>query len=242
MRQRQRHFLGRSEAVLAVENHAVAAIQHQDRGAGTLVLALVDVQVRVLQIERHLGALAADGGEQRGADIQIQRVAELVALAGTVGLDAGGEVARIVAPEAAAAERAQQILQRLEAQKIERFVGDLELHLGVRAGARAAGGRVRGILDADLPLVHHLLDQVVEQLLHLLRRQLLQALHHLLHGVVIEQLAALQRLLNGLLEIFQRVLVPLAAGMYGLLKPLCSRKSESAFSRSSASTPKSSPV
>jgi hypothetical protein len=58
-----------------------------------LVLALVDVEVLVLQIERDLRAFAADGGEQSGADIQVQGVAELVVPAGTVGLNAGGEVA-----------------------------------------------------------------------------------------------------------------------------------------------------
>ena len=100
VRQRQRHLLGRREAILAVEDHAVAAIEHQHGGAGALVLALVDVQIGVLQIERHLGAFAPDGGEQRLADIQIQRVAELVLLGGAGGLDAGGQVARIVAAEA----------------------------------------------------------------------------------------------------------------------------------------------
>src|ERR1039458_5267144 len=45
--------------------------------------------------------------EQRGANIQVQGVAELVLPGGAVGLDPGGEVARIVAPEAAPAQRAQ---------------------------------------------------------------------------------------------------------------------------------------
>ena len=78
----------------------MAAIQHQHRRAGALVLALVHVQVGVLQVERHLGALAPDRGEQRRADIEVQRVAELVALGRSAGLDAGGQVARVVAAEA----------------------------------------------------------------------------------------------------------------------------------------------
>ena len=108
-------------------------------------------------------------------------------------------------------------------------------------------GRVRlllaGLLDRDLALVHHLLDEVLEQLVHLLRRQVLQPLHHLLEAVVVEQLALFERLLDRLLEILQRVLVPSRVnGMYCVLKPLSSRKSESAFSRSSPSIPRSSPV
>ena len=38
------------------------------------------------------------------------------------------------------------------------------------------------------------------------------ALHHLLKLVVVEKLALLERLLNGLLQILERVLVPLAEG------------------------------
>jgi Ca-activated chloride channel family protein len=43
-----------------------------------------------------------------------------------------GQIARIVRAEARFAERAQQILQRLEAQKVDRFVGDLDIDLPVR--------------------------------------------------------------------------------------------------------------
>ena len=84
-----------------------------------------------------LRALAADGGKQRLADIQVQRVAEFVLLRGAGGFDAGGQIARVVAAEAGFAERAEQVLERLESQKIERFVGDFELDLAVLAVARA---------------------------------------------------------------------------------------------------------
>ena len=78
--------------------------------------------------------------------------------------------------------------------------------------AGRAGLLFAGLLDGDLALVHHLLDQVLEQLVHLLRRQVLEALHHLLEAVVVEQLALFERLLDGLLQIFERVLVQLAEG------------------------------
>ena len=61
---------------------------HQHRGAGTLVFALMHVQVAVLQLQRHFGALAPDRRKQRLADIQIQRVAEFILLRRTRRLSA----------------------------------------------------------------------------------------------------------------------------------------------------------
>ena len=52
VRQRQRDFLRWREAIFAIEDHAVAAIQHQHRRAGALILTLVDVQVLVFEVER----------------------------------------------------------------------------------------------------------------------------------------------------------------------------------------------
>jgi hypothetical protein len=89
----------------------VAAIEHQDGGAGTLVLALVDHQVGIIELDGHLRAVAADGVEERGADVEIQRVAEFVGARDAAGFDAGGQLARVVAAEAALAERAEQILE-----------------------------------------------------------------------------------------------------------------------------------
>ena len=45
MRERHGNFFRGSEAVFAVENHRVRAVEHQHRRAGGLVLALVDLQV-----------------------------------------------------------------------------------------------------------------------------------------------------------------------------------------------------
>ena len=64
VRERERHALRRREAILAVENHAVAAIEHQHRGAGALILALVDHQVGVVHVRcGTLRAFAAHGGK-----------------------------------------------------------------------------------------------------------------------------------------------------------------------------------
>ena len=51
VRERQRDALGRREAILAVEDHAVAAVEHQHRRAGALVLALRDHQVLVVDVD-----------------------------------------------------------------------------------------------------------------------------------------------------------------------------------------------
>ena len=50
VRERHRYFLRRSEAVFAVEDHGVRAVEHDDRGAGTLVFALMDVEIVVLEV------------------------------------------------------------------------------------------------------------------------------------------------------------------------------------------------
>ena len=126
MRERERDALRGREAVFAVENHAVTAIEHQHRGAGTLIFALVDHQVGIIEFDGNLAPLRCDGVEKRSTDIQIQRVAEFVMFGSAAGFHAGGEVARVVPSEAALAERAEQILERLESQKIERLVRDFK--------------------------------------------------------------------------------------------------------------------
>ncbi len=78
MSERHRYLLRRRETVFAVENHAVAAIEHQHRRAGALILALIDVEVFVLQVQRNLNSLALHGGEECLADIQVERVPEFV--------------------------------------------------------------------------------------------------------------------------------------------------------------------
>jgi len=45
LRKGQGYLLGRRDPVLAVENHAVADVEHQNRGAGGLVLGLVHFKV-----------------------------------------------------------------------------------------------------------------------------------------------------------------------------------------------------
>ena len=116
----------------------MAAIEHQHRGAGALVFALVDLQILVIEIERGLQAVAADRGEQRGIDVQIQRVAKLIAAAGALGFDAGGKLAGIMPAKTGFSERTQQVAQGFEPEKIERLVGDLELGFALLLTRRKA--------------------------------------------------------------------------------------------------------
>ena len=141
VRERQGHALGRREAVFAIEDHAVAAIQHQHRGAGALVFALMDHQVGIIERDGHLRAFAAHGVEKRGADVQVQRVAEFVGPRNAAGFDAGGQFARVVTAKAALAERAEQILQRAEAEKIDGLVGNFKARLVLRVAPRAHAAR-----------------------------------------------------------------------------------------------------
>jgi len=101
--------LGRGEAVLAVEDHGVRAIEEDDGGAGALEVGLLDVEVGVLEVEDAGGGgttfAGEDGVEGRG-DVEVEGVAELVELGGAVGFHAGGFVAGIVTAEGGFADGA----------------------------------------------------------------------------------------------------------------------------------------
>ena len=51
LRERQRDALGRRKAILAVQNHAVAAVEHQHRRARALILALDHHQIFVRHVD-----------------------------------------------------------------------------------------------------------------------------------------------------------------------------------------------
>src|SRR5205814_5716739 len=111
--QGERDFLGGREAVLAVKDHAVTAIEHEHRGARTLVFALPHLKVLVFEVERHFETASGDGGEQRCVYVQVQRIAELVTFGRPVRFNAGRKLARVVPAKARLAQRPQQVLQRL---------------------------------------------------------------------------------------------------------------------------------
>ena len=213
VRQRERDFLGGREAILAVENHAVAAIQHEHGRAGALILGLMHVQIGIFQWNRNFEAFALDGRKQSLADVQVDRVAELVRLGSPAGFDASRQIARIVGAEARFPERTEQVLEGLESQKVNGFVGDLNIDLAIRvAGPALAGLAGLLLIGVDVTFVHQLLNQPVHQLVHLFRRHVFERLLNALGLFGIEHLALLERSLDRVLQVFERVLVPLAKG------------------------------
>src|SRR6266571_5354344 len=219
MGERHGHALGGREAVLAVENHAVAAIEKDDGGARALVFALVNHEVRVGHFDGYLGAFTANGVEERFANVQVQRVAEFVGARDPAGLDAGGDVPRVVAAKAAAAQRAEQILERLEAEEINGLVGDLETNLSLAvlrlAEPAARGGLrrrrdLRRLLRVDETFVGEPLGEFVEEILHRLAVHGAGILQHFAqlvgHGVVREQVAFLQGAEDGFTKSFHGAL------------------------------------
>src|SRR5205085_8500563 len=109
----------------------------------------------------------------RGAGIDVHRVAEFVWLRRGGGFDAGAEMARVVAARTAAADGPEQVAQGAIAEEIERLVGDLEFH---RAAVFAVSASAAATMFAlvfkvrrlgDEPLVHHLLHDLLNELLQL---------------------------------------------------------------------------
>src|ERR1700735_1595311 len=132
MGKRESDTFRRSEAVLAIQNHAVTAIEQKNRGARALIFALMDHQVGIIELKGNACAIAANGIEERTANVHVQCVAEFIRLRRAAGFDAGGQVASIVPAKTAFAERCEQILQGFETEEIESFVGDLESRFCVR--------------------------------------------------------------------------------------------------------------
>ena len=78
VRESQCDFLRRRESVLAVEDHRVRAVEHDDGRTRRAVILLMNVEIAVLEVERHAQPFASDGREQRRVDVEIDRVAKLV--------------------------------------------------------------------------------------------------------------------------------------------------------------------
>src|SRR5437867_7322542 len=149
VRQRESHLLGGSESILAVEDHAVTAVQHQHRRAGGLVLALVNLEVRILKIQRDLQPLAEYGVQDSAAHIEIQHVAKLILLGGAAGLDPGRHIPRVMTPEAGLPQGAQKVFERLVPEKIEGLIGELETHLRlIRPSPALAADRFFALLNS----------------------------------------------------------------------------------------------
>ena len=153
-----------------------------------------------------LQAFALNGAGKCGGNIEVERVAEFVRPGCAAGLDAGGQVARVMASEAGFAQRPHQIAQRLEAEKVQALVGDFKFGLlslaGLSANARLPRRIVR-FIDADVIFLLHafdqLLDQFVERAIHL------HLAKPFLHFFV-QQISIQQCLFDGAAQIVKRLL------------------------------------
>ena len=151
-----------------------------------------------------------DGVQNGAARIQVHRVAELVRLGCRDGLDAGGQVPGVVASGTAAAHRTQEVAKGAIAEEVERLVGDLEFH-GAGVLAEPAAGAAPLLTLAfeigragDEALLHHAVDDLLDQILELLPRRFLIAVgrfaEQLLQRFLRQHSTAEQRLENGVVQ------------------------------------------
>ena len=101
MREGERNFFRRRKAIFAVQNHRVRAIEHQHGRAARAVLGLTHHEIAVLEVHGHLDFPGANERVlQRLVDVDVQHVAKFVRLAPSIGLDACGQIGRVMAAEA----------------------------------------------------------------------------------------------------------------------------------------------
>ena len=76
----------------------MGAVKQYHRGAGALIVGLVNVQIAVLDVQcsrmqgigRSAEPFSGEDAIQGGGDVQVERIAELILLGGAVGFNAGG--------------------------------------------------------------------------------------------------------------------------------------------------------
>src|SRR5262249_2647257 len=129
VREGESDAFSRGETIFTVQNHAVAAVKQQNGCARALIFGLMNVQVRVFEIERKVQAFAFYRREQGGAHIEIQHITELVHLCSSARIDPGRQLTRVVRAKTGFAERTKQVLKSLVAEKVEGLVGHFEMYL-----------------------------------------------------------------------------------------------------------------
>ena len=105
------------------------AVEQEHGGAGRLVLALVYLEVGILNVQRQFRALALNGTGERGGDVEIKRIAKFIEPRGAAGFDASGKITRVVASEALFPQSSHQIAQGLVTEKVQTLVRDFEFGL-----------------------------------------------------------------------------------------------------------------
>src|SRR5438128_7632756 len=93
----ERDFLRRCETIFAIENHRMRAVKHNNGRTGRLIIALMHVQVLVLEVQRHVEAFALNRGVESRVNVEIDRIAEFVRLTGSFWFYLRGEMRSVVA-------------------------------------------------------------------------------------------------------------------------------------------------
>ena len=177
-----------------------------------LIVGLVDVDVGVLDVERSMllaldgcaDALAREHAGQRGGDVEVECVAELIELRRAVGLNAGRFVARVMAAQRRAAERAEQLPQRLIPEEVHGLVCHFEssvFGVAVALLTLALGRHFR----VDEVLLLQLLDDLIDQLFHLVFGERLV----FLLGLFVEEFAGFERLADRIAKVLKGLVVEL---------------------------------
>ena len=120
-----------------------------------------------------------------------------------------------MAAKARLAQRPHQIAQSLIAQEVQTFVGDFKLGLLLRLAHLPARARllrrIVRLVDTDVVLLLHALDQLLDQFIQrAVHLHLLQAFAHFF----IQQIATAQRLFDGLPQIVESLLAVRNGGSY----------------------------
>ena len=134
----------------------------------------MDHEVLVVERQRDLDPLARDRVLERLGDVEVQGVAEFVGLASRVGLHPRRVFPGLVGPDAGLAHRSEQVPEGAVPEEVEPLPGQIEVDLAggaasfvhlPRTGRVAGGARHPGRVPAqgDVPLVHQLPDDLVEE-------------------------------------------------------------------------------
>ena len=104
--------------------------------------------------------------------------------------------------ETGPSQRAEQILEGFETEKVHGLVADLESRLARFTGAALAAFLLFGVFDCQVAFVGQLLRQTIEEIFAILKRHVLEALAHLLGLVAI-------KLYKQILRVPRSVLMPI---------------------------------
>src|SRR6185437_154657 len=165
----------------------------------------------LLALYRRADAFAREHTAESRGHVQIQGVAELIRLGTAVDLHARGLVPRVMPAEVGPAQGPEQFAQSFVPQEVHALVRDLEARVAFAAHLALPALR---LLRIDVVLLLHLLDDLVDELFHLLGGEILE----LLLRLFVEHLSRFQRLPNGLAQILHRLVVEFAELRVGVVE------------------------